>query len=157
MSALSLVGINTVPWLSDPKLAMLGLILMTVWASVGFNMIFYLAGLQGISLELYEAAIVDGATGWSTFRSVTFPLLWRTTVFLLVMNGLANMRLFDQVMGLTKGGPMDATLTSMVYIYRAAFTQSRYDYGAAAGVLFTMAIFGLVLLQARLLKNQVES
>jgi multiple sugar transport system permease protein len=156
MSALSFVGINTVPWLSDPTLAMLGLIIMTVWASVGFNMIFYLAGLQGIPPELQEAATVDGATEWRRFRSITLPLLRRTTIFLFVINGLANMKLFDQVMGLTKGGPMDATLTSMVYIYRAAFTQSRYDYGAAAGVLFSLAIFGLVLLQVRSLKNQVE-
>jgi ABC-type sugar transport system permease subunit len=156
-SALALVGIHTVPWLSDPSLAMLGLIMMTVWASVGFNMIFYLAGLQGIPHDLYEAATIDGAAGWRIFRSITVPLLWRTTTFLAVINGLANMKLFDQVMGLTKGGPMDATLTSMVYIYRAAFTQSRYEYGAAAGVLFTLAIFGLVLLQARSLKNQVTS
>jgi multiple sugar transport system permease protein len=157
MTILGLVGIRTVPWLSDPSLAMLGLIVMTVWASTGFNMIFYLAGLQGIPHDIYEAAIVDGATKWRLFQSITVPLLWRTTSFLLVINGLANMKLFDQVMGLTKGGPMDATLTSMVYIYRAAFTQSRYEYGAAAGVTFTLAIFGLVLLQARSLRDQVRN
>jgi multiple sugar transport system permease protein len=155
-SAMEMVGIITPAWLSDPVLSSLAIILMTTWQTWGFNMIFYLAGLQEIPRSLYESAMVDGASEMDQFWYITLPLLKPTTLILVVYNTLSNLKMFDQVMGLTRGGPMNATMTSMVYIYQKTFTQHLFGVASAAAVVFALAIFGISLIQMYLLRGQVE-
>jgi multiple sugar transport system permease protein len=155
-SALKMVGVITPAWLADPTLSTLAIILMTTWQSWGLIMVFYLAGLQAIPQIFYEAAMVDGASTWDQFWFITLPLLQPTTLFLVVFNTLMNLKIFDQVMGLTHGGPMNATMTTMVYIYQKAFTEYRFGIASAAAVVFALAIFGISLVQIYLLRGQVE-
>ena len=155
-SILAMAGIITPAWLSDPKLSTLAIIIMTTWQTWGFNMIFYLAGLQTIPHTFHEAAMVDGASSWKRFWFITLPLLQPTTLFLLVYNTLTNLKMFDQVMGMTRGGPMNETLTTMIYIYQKAFSQHLFGVASAAAVVFALAIFGVSLVQMYLLRTQVE-
>ena len=101
---------------------MIAVILMTVWGRTGFNMVIYLAGLQGISPELYEAAELEGASAWQRFRSITLPLLGPSTFFLLIMNVIYSFQVFDLVFVLTGGGPGNATTMLTTYAYANAFT-----------------------------------
>jgi len=154
--ALALVGVTTPSWLSDPALSIISVIVVSAWQSLGTNMVFFLAGLQGIPREFHEAAMVDGASTWARFRWITFPLLSPVTLFLLVINSLNNFKMFDQVMALTRGGPMNATLIPTVYIYRLAFAQNRYGYASAIAVLFAISIFAVSLAQLRILRGQAQ-
>jgi multiple sugar transport system permease protein/raffinose/stachyose/melibiose transport system permease protein len=131
-----LITFNLKPlrWLNDIHWAMPSIILMSIWKSIGYNMIVYLAGLQQIPNELYEAAKVDGATGVYQFFKISVPLLNKTTVFLLVTTGIASFNVFEQVNILTDGGPVNATTTVVHQIYTRAFSTFQMGYASSMGV-----------------------
>jgi multiple sugar transport system permease protein len=141
-------------WLSDKNLAMPAVILMTVWTSVGFSMVVYLAGLQSIPEELYEAARVDGAGPFARFRHITLPMLRPTTLFLLVIGIIGSFQVFTQIFVMTSGGPVDRTTTMVFYIYQSAF--KFYEMGYASTLAF--ALFAMLLvftaLQLRLYRKE---
>ncbi|MDL1902894.1 sugar ABC transporter permease, partial [Anaerolineae bacterium CFX9] len=139
---LSLFGLGNTPWLVSEGTAMWGIILTTVWWTVGYNMVLFLAGLQDIPGELYEAAKIDGAATLGLFRFVTLPML-APTIFLVLMLTLINsFQVFDQVYVMTSGGPGTATLTLVQYIYTTSFQFQRFGYGSAVTViLFIMLVF----------------
>jgi len=154
--ALVSVGLPAVPWLSSTAWAMPAVIIMAVWKSLGYNMLIFLAGLQGIPQQLYEAAAIDGATGWHRFRYITVPMLAPTTFFVLIISIIGSFQVFDLAFILTKGGPGDATNTIVMYIYNQAFQYFQMGYAAAiAWVLFAI-IFGITLLQTWLQKRWVH-
>lgn len=128
-------------WLSDQNLAMPSVVIMSVWAGVGFSMVIYLAGLQGIPEELYEAAKMDGAGTWKRLRHITIPQLAPTTLFLLVMGIIGSFQIFTQIFIMTKGGPVERTTTMVYYIYQSAF--QFFDMGYASTLAF--ALFGITL------------
>ncbi len=128
-------------WLSDQNLAMPAVVLMSVWASVGFSMVIYLAGLQGVPEELHEAARVDGANAWQRFVNVTIPQLANTTLFLAVMGVIGSLQVFTQIFIMTRGGPVERTTTMVYYIYQAAF--KFFDMGYASTLAF--ALFAITL------------
>jgi multiple sugar transport system permease protein len=128
-------------WLSDKNLAMPAVVLMTVWTSVGFSMVVYLAGLQAIPEELYEASRVDGAGSFARFRHITLPMLRPTTLFLLVMGIIGSFQVFTQIFVMTSGGPLDRTTTMVYYIYESAF--KFYEMGYASTLAF--ALFAMLL------------
>jgi multiple sugar transport system permease protein len=140
-------------WLSDQQLAMPAVILMTVWTGVGFSMVVYLAGLQSIPEELYEAAKVDGAGAWARFRHITLPGLLPSTVFLLVIQIIFNMQIFTQIFVMTRGGPIDRTTTVLFYVYEAAF--QFYEMGYASTIAFALFLMLLVFtgLQLRMYRK----
>jgi multiple sugar transport system permease protein len=140
-------------WLSDQQLAMPAVILMTVWTGVGFSMVVYLAGLQSIPEELYEAAKVDGAGAWARFRHITLPGLLPSTVFLLVIQIIFNMQIFTQIFVMTRGGPIDRTTTVLFYVYEAAF--QFYEMGYASTIAFALFLMLLVFtgLQLRMYRR----
>ena len=122
---------------------------MQVWLGIGFNMVVYLAGLQAIPAELYEAALVDGASSWQRFRRITLPLIAPTTFFLLVFQTILGMQAFDQIFVMTSGGPPGpggATTTVTYYIYREAFHVFDFGIAAAAGTVLFVIIFVLTAL-----------
>ncbi|MQA24344.1 MAG: ABC transporter permease subunit [Micromonosporaceae bacterium] len=128
-------------WLADKNLAMPSVILMSVWAGVGFSMVVYLAGLQAIPDELYDAAKVDGAGPWARLRYVTIPMLRPSTLFLLVMGIIGSFQVFTQIFIMTNGGPVDRTTTMVFYIYEAAF--KFYEMGYASTLAY--ALFAMLL------------
>jgi len=137
---------------SDRNWAMPSVAAITVWWTVGFNMLLFIAGLQGISKEYYEAASLDGATGVQIFRYITWPLLWPITALVLTLQLIAQLKIFDQIYLLTNGGPFNSTLVTLLYMYREAF--QRFDGGYSSTIAMALFIIIMVasLLQYRFLR-----
>jgi multiple sugar transport system permease protein len=144
------LGLQGPAWLSSTEWAMPALIILGVWRSAGYNMVIFLAGLQGIPEELYEAAAIDGAGPWARFRHVTLPMLSSTTFFVLVVSVINSFQVFEATYIMTQGGPANATLTLSYYIFQNAFEWFHMGYAAAmAWVLFGLVML-FTLLQMRL-------
>jgi multiple sugar transport system permease protein len=139
--ALGWLGLPPVDWLGDPALAMPALILLAVWKNFGFNMVIFVAGLQGIPERLYEAARLDGATRWQELRCVTLPMLLPTTVFVVLMTLIGHFQLFAEPYVMTQGGPEDSTKSLVLLLYEQAFRWWNLGQAAAVSVL----LFGIVL------------
>ncbi|QDP98777.1 sugar ABC transporter permease [Microlunatus elymi] len=131
---------NPLPVLGTPSIAMVGIAITTLWWTIGFNFVLYLAGLQDIPRELYEAAAVDGATQWQQIRAITIPLLSRTTTLVLLLQIIASMKIFDQVYLMTGGGPGISTQVLLGLITGTAFTDNRIGAASAASVLLFIVI-----------------
>jgi len=135
------------PVLGTPSLAMIGIAVTTVWWTIGFNFVLYLAGLQDIPRELYEAAAVDGATPWQQIRSITIPLLGRTTTLVILLQIVASMKIFDQVYLMTGGGPGVSTQVLLGLVANTAFTDNRIGAASAASVLLFIVILIITLIR----------
>ncbi len=127
--------------------------LVTVWWTVGFNMLLFIAGLQGISSEYYEAASLDGATNFQVFRYITWPLLWPITALVLTLQLILQFKIFDQVYLLTNGGPFNTTLVTLLYMYREAFVRFHGGYAATISMALFVIILVASLLQYRFLRT----
>ncbi|MCB0183245.1 MAG: sugar ABC transporter permease, partial [Caldilineaceae bacterium] len=139
------IGIDGPSWLGDPNWALRSLVLMSLWG-VGAGAIIYLAGLQGIPTDLYEAAQVDGAQFWSRFWHVTIPLMTPVLFFQLVTGIIAALQVFTQAFIMTNGGPNNATLTQVLYLYRKGFQDFQFGYASAlAWALFLVILVFTVL------------
>jgi multiple sugar transport system permease protein len=140
-------------WLSDKNLAMPAVVLMSVWTSVGFSMVVYLAALQGVPAELYESARIDGAGAWARFRYVTLPMLAPSTLFLMVMGIIGSFQVFTQIYIMTSGGPVNRTSTMVYYIYESAF--KFYEMGYASTLAYALFVLLLVftVIQLRLYRR----
>jgi multiple sugar transport system permease protein len=143
-------------WLADPNLAMPAVIITSVWKSVGFSMVVYLAGLQSIPEDFYDAAKVDGAVGWQRLKDITIPLLSSTTLFLAVVSVLGAFQVFTEVFIMTNGGPLGRTTTIVYHIYQTAF--KFFDMGYASAMAFGMfaMMFAFTLVQLRVMRGEVE-
>jgi multiple sugar transport system permease protein len=137
----------------NPDWAMPMVAVVTVWWTVGFNMLLFIAGLQGIPKDYYEAASLDGATKFQIFRHITWPLLWPITALVLTLQLIAQLKIFDQVYLLTGGGPFNSTIVMLQYVYREAFQQFRGGYASAISVTLFVMIFALSILQFRVLRG----
>ncbi len=144
---LRLVGLPAVNWLGDPRSAMPSLVLISIWKSAGFNMVIWLAGLQGIPQEFYEAASIDGATRWQSFWRITLPLLTPTSFFLAITGVIASFQVFSPVYVITKGGPLNSTDVAVFHIYRQAFQQFNFGYASAQAWILFAVIFIATLAQ----------
>ncbi|MGN9907480.1 carbohydrate ABC transporter permease [Phytohabitans sp. LJ34] len=143
------VGLDLGNVLEDPTWAMPAVVAVAVWKNVGFYMVIFLAGLQGIPRPLYEAARVDGANRWQSFRRVTLPLLSNTTAFVLIIAVIAALQAFDQIYVMTAGGPYRKTTTIVMQIYESGFTDLRLGFASALSLLLlvaTLVLSGLQLL-----------
>lgn len=146
---LQAIGLDRIAWQSDGGPAMLSVILVAIWLRLGFNMVIYLAGLQSISPELYEAARIDGASKWQQFRAITVPLVGPSTFFLLIMNVIASFQVFDVIFVMTGGGPNGATSVLVTYAYRNGFEIREQGYGAALGVVILVITLVFTFIQWR--------
>jgi len=152
--ALGVVGIAPVDWLNDPLWARIALIASITWRWTGYNMVILLAGLQGIPRETFEAASIDGAGQRALFRWVTVPLLRPVILFCLVTSTIGTLQLFDENYVLTRGGPANATLTPVLYLYQVGFKGLDFGYASAIG-WFIVAVIGILsLLQFRFLGRE---
>jgi multiple sugar transport system permease protein len=137
------LGFDEPNWLGSPDLAMWSLALTTVWWTLGFNFVLYLAGLQDIPRDLYEASAMDGATPWQQVRRITIPMLARTTTLVIVLQVIASLKVFDQMYIMTSGGPNYSTRSTLEYIYDMGFTDLRTGYAAAASTLFFLLVLAV--------------
>jgi multiple sugar transport system permease protein len=133
--------------LSSPDTAMIGIAIATVWWTLGFNFVLYLAGLQEIPRELYEAAAVDGASNWSQIRYITLPLLSRTTTLVILLQIIASLKIFDQVYLMTNGGPGISTQVALQLITNTGFTDNRLGAASAASTLLFILIVAIAVIR----------
>lgn len=146
---LSLVGIDPVPWLANGFWAKVSIILALTWRWMGYNMVIYLAGLQGIPGELYEAAAIDGAGRWRQFLYITVPQLRPVILFTVVLSTIGTLQLFDEPFVLTGGGPNNATLTIIMYLYQNGFQFLDFGYASAIAYVLVVIIATLSYFQIR--------
>ena len=145
---LASLGVENLPkWAAGKDTAMLTVILFSVWKNMGYYMVIYLAGLQGTNPELEEAAELDGASKWQIFWNVTLPQLKPTTFFVIIMLTIASFKVYDQMYMITQGGPGNATMTLVYYIYNVAFVNTpKYGYASAVSmVLFVLVLFVTII------------
>ncbi len=153
---LGTIGIQGPNWLGDPKYAMLSIIIMSVWAGFGYNMIIFMAGLQGIPDTLYEAASIDGASKWTRFWKITLPMLSPTLLFGIVMTIISSFQVFDQAFIMTSGGPMNSTNTIVYYIFQNGFEFFKMGYASAIAWILFAIIFVVTFIQMQLQKRWVH-
>lgn len=136
-------------WAADKNWAMITVVLFGVWKSMGYYMVIYLAGLQGINRELYEAASIDGAGAWQKFRFITLPQLAPTTLFITVMLTIQSFKVFDQIYLLTQGGPGKSTLVLVYHIYNEAFLSWDLGYSSMVALVLFLIVLTVTLIQFR--------
>ncbi|CAL9283228.1 Melibiose_raffinose_stachyose import permease protein MelD [Streptomyces sp. SudanB135_2055] len=151
---LTALGMEPVGWLSDESVAMWSVAALTVWWTVGFNFLLYLAALQSLPTTFDEAAALDGAGAWRRLWSITLPQLRRTTGLVAMLQILASLKVFDQIYILTKGGPNGSTRPVLEYVYDVGFTGYRLGYAAAVSYLFFALIVVVSLAQFRLFRRE---
>ncbi len=144
-------------WLTESRYAMLSVVLTTLWWTVGFNFLLYLAALQAIPRHLYEAAEIDGAGPWHRLWHITLPMLSRTTVVVVVLQLLHSLKIFDQVYIMTGGGPDDSTRPILQYVYQQGFTGYRIGYASAISYIFFALIVIVSLIHLRLTRRSREA
>jgi multiple sugar transport system permease protein len=147
---LDAAGLPQVDWLGDPRFAMPAIILFAVWKNFGYNMIIFIAGLQNIPEELYEAARIDGAGEWRQFRHITLPMLGPTFLFVGVVTAIGYLQLFAEPYVMTRGGPVNTTLSAVMLMYQQGFKWWRMGYAAAIAFLLFLVIGAATVLQMRL-------
>jgi len=160
-SFLSIFGITGIKWLASPTWALPAIMIVAIWKGLGYNMVIFLAGLQGISRELYEAAEIDGANRWQRFWHITIPLLNPTIVFITVIAVIGSLQVFTPAVVMTTlqgeaGGPINSTRVMVYHIYATAFRYTRLGYGAALAFLLFALILVVTLVQLRLTQRDIE-
>ncbi|WP_298613293.1 carbohydrate ABC transporter permease [uncultured Thermosynechococcus sp.] len=146
---------SPIPWLTSPHLALFSVMAVTVWKGLGYYMVIYLAGLQGISRELYEAAALDGSEGWQQHWDITLPLM-RPYIFLVsILSAISATKVFEEVYVMTQGGPLNSSKTIVYYIYENAFQRLEINYACTMGLVLFLFILGLSLLNLKF-GRQVE-
>ncbi len=144
-------------WLGNAHLVLFSLIFTNSWEFMGFGMVIFLAGLQAVPAELYEAANIDGTSGWQRFRYITFPLIAPAVTVNVVLTLIGSMKVFDLIFVMTNGGPGDASESLAIRLYKEAFTQNHFGYGTAVGIVMSVLILGLSMINLRFLrKREVE-
>jgi len=149
------IGIPRQQFISSPKQAMQSIALMDVWRGVGFYTVVFLAGLQNIAREYYEASLIDGASSWQQLLRITIPLLNPTIVLCVVLNCIWGFQIFMQPFIMTAGGPLNSTWTPVYLLYREAFQYLRLGYGTAMGIVLTSVILVVTIVQRRIVEREV--
>lgn len=147
-SVLRSLGVENLPgWATSSKWALITVAIFWIWKNVGYCVVIYLAGLQGISPSYYEAAAIDGASKWQQFIKITFPLVSPTTFFLVITSIISSFQIFAEINVLTQGGPGTATTTMVYHIYDTAFKQFKMGYASAVSWLFFLMVVVITVVQ----------
>jgi multiple sugar transport system permease protein len=149
------LGITLPTYLRGPSLALVSIILMSIWKGLGYNVVIFLAGLQNIPQQYYEAARIDGASQFGLFRHVTWPLLSPITFYVLIITTITSFQVFGQVWLMTQGGPLRTTNVIVYYLYDRAFNLSRYGMGATIAFVVFIIVLMLTLVQRRIVERRV--
>ncbi len=144
---LGVFGVKGPQWLTDPKVVLFSIAIVSVWWNVGYNMVLLLAGLQNIPEVYFEAAQIDGANKWQAFKNITIPMLSPTLFFVLIMTIINSFQVFDQAFVMTKGGPMKASYTLVYHVYQNAFVDFKMGRACAASMILFIIILLITLIQ----------
>jgi raffinose/stachyose/melibiose transport system permease protein len=140
--------------LGNPHLTLASLIFTNSWEFIGFSMVIFLAGLQAVPTELYEAASIDGASGGQRFREITFPLIAPAVTVNVILTMIGSMKIFDLILVMTNGGPGDASESLALRLYKEAFTLNHFGYGTAIGIVMSLFILVLSVVNLRFLRQR---
>ncbi len=151
---LGFIGLGPVDWLGDPNWSMPAIILLVVWKNFGYNMVIFIAGLQNIPEELYEAASIEGASAWQQFKHITIPQLAPTTLFISVITMIGYFQLFAEPYVMTQGGPLNSTLSIVLYMYQEGFRWWNIGYSTALAFMLTIIILIGTSIQFKLQKER---
>lgn len=154
---LSYLNVAPVMWLTDPSTSKLSLIIIAVWKAIGLNMLIFLAAIQGIPKEYYEAAEIDGASKWQQIIKITVPLLKFSIFFVTITTLIGWFQFFDEPFVMTKGGPLDSTLSVALFIYQSGFQYNKFGYAAAGSVILFAVIILVTSIQMKLQTKQKEN
>ncbi|MCC6566710.1 MAG: sugar ABC transporter permease, partial [Chloroflexi bacterium] len=152
-----IVGLTLWDWISGPSVTLFTIMILNTWTTIGTLMIIYLAALQGIPSQVYEAASIDGATTWQTFRRITVPLLAPTTFFVVTLGLIGTFQVFDQIAVMTSGGPAKTTLTIAYIVYSNGFNNSEMGLAAATALILFAIIFAFTLIQRRITRESLDA
>jgi ABC-type sugar transport system permease subunit len=155
-SVLRLTGLPTLGWISSSKEALLSIVIFSIWKTLGYTMVIFVAGLMAIPESYHEAAIMDGAGGLRRFLSISVPLVAPTTIFVVMYNTILALKVFDQVFVLTAGGPAEATTVVVLQIYKQAFENYRFGYAASMAFVLFLLIVSVTVVQYRLARRWEE-
>jgi len=155
------LGLKPIDWLMSPVWTLPAIMIMSIWAGIGYNMILFLAGLQTIPTTVYEAADIDGANVWDKFWHITLPLLKPTMVFVVIMGFIASFQVFQQIYVMTEsefgiGGVLDSALTVVAYLYDEGFRKFQMGYASALGYIVFAVIFMITIINIKFVKTKVE-
>ena len=151
---LKIVGFtNGIPWLTSPDLALWSVMLVTIWKGLGYYMVIYLAGLQGIPVDLYEAAAIDGSDGWQKHWDITIPLMRPYLSLVAVISSISAMKVFEEVYIMTQGGPLNHSKTVVYYVYEKAFQDLEINYASAIGLVLFLFILILSIINLKISRN----
>lgn len=153
---LSQIGLPKFQWLQDKRLALPAIMAMSIWQGAGYTMVIYLAGLQGVPVQLYEAAEIDGAGAWARFRHVTLPMLTPTTFFLLVVGFIGAFQFFAESYMMTRGGPSYATMSLVYHIYLNGFSYFKMGFASAMAWVLFAVVFVLTMIQLQYARRWVH-
>jgi multiple sugar transport system permease protein len=151
---LASLGLGRVEWLSNPSIAIVSIAIMATWKNVGLYVILFLVGLQTVPRTYYEAAEVEGANNWQQFRYITLPAINPTIFMVVILSTIGGFSLFIEPYIMTDGGPLNSTLSAMLYIYKQAFGYYHMGYSATLGLFFAMLIMAVVALQKRFIEQE---
>jgi multiple sugar transport system permease protein len=152
----TLMGGPRISWLGDPDIVIPALAISTVWWTFGFPMLVFLAGLQGIPEEFYEAAKIDGANSWQSFRYITIPLIMPTMLFITVTQFIAHMQVFAQPYIISLGGPGNASRTAVMYLYETAWKYFRFGYASSMAVVLAVIMIVVTVILFSLMRGRAE-
>lgn len=155
-SVLQSIGVASVGWLTEANVALWSIVIIGVWKDVGFSMLVLLGGLNVIPSDYYEAASIDGASGWTSFRKITLPLLRRSLLFVTVLATINAIKVFIPIYVITNGGPANSTRTLVFNIYNTVFGYYKLGYGSALSMILLLIVGVVVGIQFRLLRSDVE-
>jgi len=142
-----------IPWLTSPDLALWSVMLVTIWKGLGYYMVIYLAGLQGIPVDLYEAAAIDGSDGWQKHWDITIPLMRPYLSLVAVISSISAMKVFEEVYIMTQGGPLNHSKTVVYYVYEKAFQDLEINYASAIGLVLFLFILILSIINLKISHN----
>jgi multiple sugar transport system permease protein len=148
------LGLHRVEWLSNPAIAMISIAIMATWKNVGLYVILFLVGLQAVPRSYYEAAEVEGATAWQQFRYITLPAINPTIFMVVILSTIGGFSLFIEPYIMTDGGPLNSTLSAMLYIYKQAFGYYHMGYSVTLGLFFALIIVTVVVIQKLAIEKQ---
>lgn len=150
---LSYVGLSRVAWLTNTHVAMISIAIMATWKNVGLYVILFLVGLQSVPERYYEAADVEGASSWQKFRFITLPAINPTIFMVVIMSTIGGFSLFIEPYIMTDGGPLNSTMSAMLYIYKQAFGYYHMGYSATLSIVFTMIIMVVIVIQKKTIEK----
>ena len=150
-------GVNLWSWISGPSVSLLAIMIMNTWTTIGTMMLIFVAALQDVPIQVYEAASLDGANGWQTFRKITLPLLRPATYFVVTLGLIGTFQVFDQIYVMSSGGPAKTTLTIAYLVYREGFRNSAMGVGASIAIILFALIYVITMIQRRITGGTEES